>query len=186
VTITSAAALDIVVGRLGSELFPYYTQAANKTIQLTSALPVGSTKPWVITNNHGYGLEATGNLALSGSQTFNVVNATASNVVQGLTVSGVVSGTSGITKVGNGTLVLGNANLSTANTFVGTIDIQAGVVSVGYNSALGASSNVVQLNANGTTGVGLRATETFTATGRVIRLEQPNNAIEVVAGKSLT
>jgi autotransporter-associated beta strand protein len=186
VTITSLATLDLVVGRLGAELFPYYTQAANKTIQLTSAMPVGSTKPWVITNNNGYGLETTANLALATSQNFNVVNATASNVVQGLTVSGVVSGTSSISKIGNGTLVLGNPNGSTSNTFIGSIDIQAGVVSVANNTALGNAANVVQLNANGATGVGLRATETFTATGRTIRLNQENNGIEVTAGKLLT
>lgn len=158
--------------------------ALNKTIQEGTLSFVGN-QTLTVTNNNGYGLEFAGNVSLSGTTTtFNVVSATASNVVQGLTLSGVVSGGSGVVKTGAGTLVLGNAT----NAFGGVgalIDISGGIVSVGSDSALGDAANQIRLNVNASTGVGLRATGTF-ATSRTITLNQASNAIEVTSGNTLT
>jgi len=101
-----------------------------------------------VTNSNGYGLQAPNNVTLqAGSSTFSVANATASNVVQGLYLTGKISGGT-ITKSGNGTLVLGNS----ANDFTGDITVNQGVLSVASNGALG---NVALFN-NATNSFGQR------------------------------
>jgi autotransporter-associated beta strand protein len=174
VSVTGAS--TITVDRLGAT-------ALNKTLQ-QGTLSIGA-QSLTVTNNDGYGLEFAGAATLSGTPTFTVSNATASNVVQGLTLSGAVSGVGfGIVKAGNGTLVLGNAG----NSFGGAgslIDITGGVVSVGSDGALGDLANQVRLNVNASTGAGLRSTGTF-GTARTIVLNQASNAIEVTAGNTLT
>ena len=87
ITLASGTDNGITVGRLGTAYAPYYSQAANKTMQLnvTSAWGANSL---TVTNNNGYGADLTNAIALTGTPTFSVANATASNVVQGLTISG--------------------------------------------------------------------------------------------------
>ncbi|MGB8169122.1 MAG: hypothetical protein WCF18_16615, partial [Chthoniobacteraceae bacterium] len=121
--------------------------------------------------------------------TFNVTGSQASNVVQGLTLTGAVSSTSGVgfVKTGTGTLVLENNSLVTPNTFgsVGAlIDIQAGTVAAGSNAALGNLGNNIALNTNSAT-QGFRATGTF-ATDRIFFLNAASNQIEVTQGNVLT
>ncbi len=156
----------------------------NKILQKGNLIAPGNIVS--ISNQNGYGLEFTGTTTMSGPSHFAVSVASASNVVQGLVLSGVVDdGASNfdLTKSGPGTLVLGNA----ANTFGGagkTIDILNGVVSVGSDGALGDPANTITLDVDSGAGVGLRVTDSF-MTGRTIRLNQLNNAIEVVQDKFL-
>jgi autotransporter-associated beta strand protein len=181
ITLVPSGAVNLTLGRLGGTYAPLFTTASNKTLQMAAFTMSG---PLAITNNHGLGLELTGAATLGSNQVISVNNvpagASASNVVQGLTFSGVVGGSSGITKQGNGTLAL-----TGSNTFTGLVDIQGGVVAVNSDSALGNISNQVSLNVNAATGVGLRATGTF-ATSRTIQLNRASNAIEVTAGNTLT
>jgi len=109
-----------------------------------------------------------------------VTTASGSNVVQGLTLNGVLSG-SGFVKTGSGSLVLGNAG----NTFTGNININQGVVSIDNDSQLGNAANLVLLNPQTGTAT-LRATESFTLT-HAIQLSNTSNirAIEVISGKTL-
>ena len=124
---------------------------------------------------------------MTGPSHFAVGVATASNVVQGLILSGKVTDNGAnhsLTKSGPGTLVLDNAT----NDFGGsgsTVDILNGVLSVSTDGALGNAANTVTLDVDGSTGVGFRATGTF-STSRTFNLNQANNAIEVTQGKTLT
>jgi autotransporter-associated beta strand protein len=180
--IVSSGVTSLTVGRQGTAFAPYFATASNKTIQFPSISTGGAAL--IVTNNNGYGVELLGSTALTNDQYYTVANATNSNVVPGLTLTGQVTGGFGIVKQGAGTLVLGNAT----NTFGGAssaVDIRGGVVAVASDGALGAATNQVILNANAATGVGLRATGTF-STNRSIVLNQPNNAIEVTGGNTLT
>ncbi|TCO93623.1 autotransporter-associated beta strand protein, partial [Chthoniobacter flavus] len=157
--------------------------ALNKTLQ-KSGLTIG-TNTLALTNNSGYGLEITGTTTLTGTPTFTVANATASNVTQGLILTGPVVGAGdGIVKSGNGTLVLSNVG----NSFGGVgskVEIRKGVLSVSNDGALGDSHNSVLLNVNAQTGAGFRATGTF-ASSRLFTLNQASNAFEVTVGNVLT
>ena len=158
--------------------------ARNKTIQEASFTDNGSLVS--ITNLSGYGLEITGGTTFTGASTLGVVNATASNVVQGLTLSGVVSDSGGYTlvKSGLGTLALTNSG----NTFGGvgaTIDVLNGILSASSDGALGNSANTITLEVDGTTGTGFRATGSF-STARTFNLSALNNAFEVTQGNTLT
>ena len=99
-----------------------------------------------------------GSLTLSGplslSRFFVSPNA-ASNVPGGLTISGLVSGSSGLTKTGDGTLLLTNAG----NTFTGDLAVTSGWLAATNDGALGAASNRILLNTNsGFRGVGTPST----------------------------
>lgn len=187
--LTSTGALNLTVGKSATSYAPYYLNAANKTIQLAGLTMNGNQL--TVTNSNGYGLEATG---VSGAitlanndQILSVVNATNSNVTQGLTLSGQVTQTGGnftIIKQGNGALWLTNAT----NNFGGAgkvIDVQGGVLAFSSDGALGNSNNQLKISVSATTGAGLRATGTF-GTARTIQLAAANNAIEVTAGNTLT
>ncbi|MDI1314046.1 autotransporter-associated beta strand repeat-containing protein, partial [Prosthecobacter sp.] len=182
ITVVSTQAMNLTVGRVGTVYAPLFTTAANKTIQIAGSTGTTFTNGVLtVTNNVGYGLEITSAVTLGSNQVINVSAASVSTQIQGLTLSGIVSGPSGITKIGAGTLVLGNAS----NSFTGTIDIQGGIVAVSSNTALGNIANNILLNVNAATGAGLRATGTF-ATSRLITLNQASNAIEVTTGNTLT
>ena len=158
--------------------------ARNKNIQEGAMTDNGSIL--AVQNLNGYGLELTGTTTFTGASHMSVANATASNLVQGLTLSGVVSDTGGFTlvKSGVGTLALTNSG----NTFGGsgaTIDILNGIVAVNSDGALGNTANTITLDVDGTTGIGLRATGTF-STARTIILNAADNAMEVTQGNTLT
>ncbi len=177
VALTSDTAIS--VNRSGAS-----PNARNKNVQKGNLTNNGSIM--AVNNQNGYGLEFTGTTTLTGASHFSVANATGSNVVQGLTLSGIVSDTGGfsLVKSGAGALALTNSG----NTFGGVgaiIDILNGVVSASSDGALGNINNTVILDVDGSTGVGLRATGTF-STARTICLNQANNAIEVTAGNTLT
>ncbi len=159
--------------------------ARNKQLQKVNLTNNGSIL--AVNNVSGYGLEFTGTTTLTGASHFSVSNATASNLVQGLTLSGVVSDTGGfdLVKSGLGTLALTNGG----NTFGGagkTIDVLNGILSASSDGALGNINNTVTLEVDGTTGVGFRATGASWGTARTFNLNAANNAFEVVAGTTLT
>ncbi len=165
----------------------YFTSAGNKTIQLNALTMDAETL--TVQNNAGSGVLFSGTTTVNGSGIFNVVNATASSAVPGLTLGGVFSGggiffgSSAFVKTGAGTLVLANS----ANTFGGNgsfIDVQGGVLSVATDGALGNSLNAIQLS-NGTLAA-LRATGSFTTTRQVILNTATGNTLEVTAGNTLT
>jgi len=169
----------ITVGKLGT-----LGNAANKTIQLGN-LGIGA-QTLTVTPSNGFGLEFAGTTILTGGATFSVGTATTSNVIQGLKLTGQLTGGFGITKTGAGTLVLGNnATGGGANSF-GTggsiIDIQGGVLQVASNEALGDGGNILQLSS---ATQALRAAGTF-ATSHTIKLNTTGSGIDVTAGNTLT
>src|SRR6202042_3313890 len=162
----------------------------NKTLHVTT-LEIGANN-LAVTNSSGYGLQITGQTTLSGGvPNFSVANATASNVIQGLILSGYVTDGGadlGIIKSGSGTMVLSNNSTTpgSANDFGGsgqTIDIRKGVLAATSDAALGNSNNTITLDANFSTGAGFRAMGSF-ATARTFVLNQPNDAIEVTVGNT--
>lgn len=97
---------------------------------------------------------AANNIASARNITLNASGGTIDNAGNTVTLSGVISGTGGLTSVGNGTLILtGN------NTFSGTTTISAGTLQVGNGGATGAlvgpitDGTVLVFNVNGATGV---------------------------------
>ena len=124
-TLTISGPSVISVGRLGTTYAPLFPNAANKTIEITSLVDTGGFELTI--NNPvsttvgagfgGYGVLVDSGANFSTAQSYAVTTATASNVVQGLTLGGVLSGSfgngtvpTGIIKQGNGTLVLANPN----------------------------------------------------------------------------
>lgn len=157
----------------------------HKTLQLGDLHIGGNT--FTLSNTNSYGVEFTGTTTLSlgtfGNTTINVATARASNLANGLTLSGLVTGNSQLTLRGNGTLHLSNA----ANDFTGDIWVSAGVLSVSNDGALGNLNNSIKLM-DATISSTFRATETF-STSRTIRLGNNTtnrNILQVVNNKTLT
>ncbi len=177
--VTVVGSDTINVGRLSAS-----TNILNKTVLLGN-LSMGEDV-LTVTPSNGYGVRFTGATTLTGAtgaSYISVGTATASNVVQGLTLSGVVSSTNAVNlvKQGLGTLVLGN----NSNTFGGTgalIDIQGGILAAGSDAALGNGANTVVLDTNSGT-QGFRATGTFN-TARTFVLNNLSSAIEVTTGNT--
>lgn len=171
-----------------------FTQALNKTIQLGSLTFGNDGRTLTVTPFNGYGLEFTGTTTLDKNlTTINVATATASNVIQGLTLSGKVTGTipgGAWTKAGAGTIVLNNAT----NDFASNMVLSAGVLAFNSDTALGNSANTITLTGT-TAGTALRAFGGTSAspltisTNRTINLwgnTAANNVIEVAANTTLT
>jgi len=85
-----------------------------------------------------------------------------------LTISGVVSGSGGLTKIGLGTLALG-----ATNTFSGQVACNAGTLAVGSDDRLGSGGNEVLLN-----GGALRASASFASATRIIRVSNNGGTID--------
>jgi hypothetical protein len=173
VVVSNAA--TITVGKIGGNV-------VNKTLQL-GTLEIGA-QTLTVTPSNGFGLEFTGATVLTAAPTFSVGTATASNVVQGLTLTGQITGAFGLTKSGAGTLVLGDAT-NTFGTAGSIINITDGILQVSSNGAMGDSDNVVNLSANSAT-KGLRlaggtaaSPSAYTLTSRAINLNAAANGIDV-------
>jgi len=183
-SITFGGIPNITVGRSGS-LIPY-TQAGNRVVNPTNFASMSAFSDGVTVNPlNGYGLQISQNMTLNSGATVNVGGAaTASDVTQGLNLTGTVSGSSGITKTGNGTLRLGADD---SGTLAGGIAINQGIISISADNQLGNAANAVTINA--TTGTaGLRSTGTFSS-ARAINFNNgtaANNIIEVADGAALT
>jgi autotransporter-associated beta strand protein len=171
----------LTIGRAGGTAL--WNQAANKTVTLSNltlnpgTLAAGLT----ITANNGYGLLLNNDIALAAGNAFNVTSAlTGSNVVQGLTLGGVLSGSNAFNKSGTGVVTL-----TGANTFTGLVNITAGGVALAGDAALGNAANAVTLNGGPAY---FRATSSFTTnrTFNFLNGTNTNNIIEVVGGETLT
>ncbi|MEA3212062.1 MAG: hypothetical protein QOE70_5119 [Chthoniobacter sp.] len=182
--LTLAASSTIAVGKNVA------AQALNKSIVESGGLTTNGAFTLTVTPSNGYGLNLTGITTITtAAPTFSVGTATASNVVQGLTLSNQVTGSFGFTKAGAGTIVLGSAS----NNFTGNVNVTQGVVSiasdtgVGASNTLGAAANEVVLTPGGGFTSTLRATDDIT-TARQIKFGNTTDtrAIEVVGGKTLT
>jgi autotransporter-associated beta strand protein len=205
VTVNNTSILQ--VGRLGqgtnfaATVPTLFTTALNKTVQF-GPLSFGSAgRTLTVTPSSGYGVEFTGITTLDQNlTTISVGTATASNVVQGLTLSGQVTGTiagGSWTKAGAGTLVLNNGS----NTFTSNIVLSAGTLAfnsdsltTGTNTPLGNTANTITFTgATGATTLraygGTAAVPLSIATSRTINLwgtALANNVIEVAANTTLT
>lgn len=135
ITLTGNSALT--VGRTASLDSPYFLQAANKRAQITS-LNMGR-QTLTLVNNNGYGLQVTGSTTLTGTPTFTVNNASASNVVPGLELSGQITGAVSILKNGGGTLLLDN----NTNSFGGPVNFSAFGVSATRTLTVESVNNLV-------------------------------------------
>lgn len=103
---------------------------AAQTINLSGAVTAGSLK-FV---SDGYTLAGSTSDSINVTGTIDVAESTSS------TISGKITGTSGLTKSGTGTLVL-----SGDNDYVGTTNITAGKLVISADSQLGAASNGISL-----------------------------------------
>jgi len=178
--VTVTANSTIAVNRSALSYAPYFITAANKTIrQDTLTMSNGATL--TVTNSNGYGLEFTGATDLgAAAPTFSIGTANTSLQIPGLVLSGVVSGSAGITKAGNGTLKLAN----TANTFTGDINITNGTVEGVADASFGNAANNIQIGSNAA-GEGLRISGTF-ATNRIISLTAASSGIDVTGSNTFT
>ncbi|WP_397381393.1 autotransporter-associated beta strand repeat-containing protein, partial [Prosthecobacter sp.] len=190
-TVTGTA-LSLTIGRAGTS--DYYPLAVNKVVAPSSFSSSLLANGLTVTNNNNYGLLLADNIVfntVSANQgpTFNVVNGSTSLQLDGLTLSGVLSGgPTGasavvLTKSGGGVLSLTN----TGNTFGGggsIIDITAGLIAASSDAVLGNSGNIIRLSGNNL-GFGFRATGTF-ATSRTFNLNSAAGEIEVTQGNTLT
>src|SRR5207253_2111775 len=142
-----------------------FNQALNKIIAptiFTACIENGIT----LTNSNNYGLLLNNNIVLNANiggtgPIYSVSAASPSDIVQGLTLNGqITGGATGanavvLTKAGAGALVLGNnATGAAANGFGGggsILDITGGILQVSSNQALGDTSNVVRISTNSAT-----------------------------------
>ena len=190
--VTLTANASIAVGQ--------FITAANKTLQLDALSMGGQTLG--ITNNDGFGLEFA-SATFTGAPTINVGVASVSSALPGLTLNSITSGAGAPSGAGATILTVTGVttgNVSSALLLTGdnsatfgvagagqVISINSGTLAAASDEALGqigASGNVVQLNANSTL-QGFLATGTF-ATDRVFRLNTATNAIAVTQGSTLT
>ncbi len=149
--------------------------AQNKTMRL-GALSIGS-QTLTVGNSNGCGLEFSGTTTLTGATpNFNVGGGSNAPVVQGLTLSGQVTGAFGFTKSGGGTLVLTNAtnNFGSAS----TINITSGLLSATSSGALGHAGNIISLNSGG-----FQASGTF-STARQVNTTGGGGVIDVTQGST--
>ncbi len=174
----NGANISLTIGRAGNGV--NYPTPAFKTIVLdslnSSVLPNGIT----LANNNGYGLVIQDDIALASGNSWTVNTANTSLQPAGLELTGVISGSSTLTKAGNGILRLGNAG----NSFTGTVDITNGTVEGASDAAFGNLANVIQIGSNSLT-EGLRISGTF-ATGRTVHLNGASSGIDVTGANIFT
>ena len=114
-----------------------------------NTLTLNSANTLTVTNSNVYGLEFVGATTLTAAPTFSVANASASNVVKGLVLTGPVTGAAGLTKSGTGML-----QLNASAVLLGTLDVTGGGLHIGAAGAGARLADVVlengtRLNLNG-------------------------------------
>ena len=175
---TNGSNISLTIGRSGSGV--NYGTPAYKTLSLaglnSSVLPNGIT----LANNNFYGLIIPDAITLSATNNWTVNSASTSLQNGGLTLSGKLSGTNGLTKSGNGILRLGDAT----NDFTGMLNVTNGTLEVAADGALGDAGNSINLSSN-SLAEGLRIAGTF-ATTRTINLEDASSGIDVTGGNTFT
>ncbi|MDP2324956.1 MAG: hypothetical protein Q8N51_13135, partial [Gammaproteobacteria bacterium] len=175
ITVTGNSTL--AVGRTATSQAPYFTQAANKTAQI-STLNIGRNT-LTVTNNNNYGLVVSGTTTLTGASTFTVSAASSSNMVPGLHLSGQVTGNNSLLKNGGGTLLLSNET----NNFGGPVSF-----SVFGSNTFGSSTTLTTESVNKLV-VGQRLTDStlWTGTRTIVGINVQNfAATRSSAGNVLT
>lgn len=170
--------ISLTIGRAGNGV--NYATALYKTISLdsltSSVLPNGIT----LANNNNYGLIIPDSLALASGNIWTVNTANTSLQPAGLELSGVISGSTTLTKAGNGILKLSNAG----NSFTGTVDITNGTVEGASDAVFGDAANIIRIGSN-SVAEGLRISGTF-ATNRIIHLNAADSGIDVTGSNVFT
>ena len=183
-TRTNSATYNLTGGRLNLGANGFVSATANKTINL-GAGTLGALADW----SSAQGMVLT---ASSGDgATIDTADAS-TGAARTITVSGVLSGSGKLTKVGNGTLTL-----SAINSFSGGLVVSGGTVaiaaatSVGNASALGSGGNAVTVNSGARlhfTGANNRTagyhTGAVTLNGGRITFDTSDNSL--AAGNTLT
>ncbi|MEA3211482.1 MAG: fibronectin-binding autotransporter adhesin [Chthoniobacter sp.] len=143
------------VGRIGAA--STFNQAVNKTISIGTLLN-NAANLLAVTPFNGYGLALSNNITLAAAQSYTVNGTQASNIVQGLTLSGKISGGFGITKGGAGTMVLIDATNDFGLVAGSPITITQGVLSISNDGQLGQAANNIVLTPGAGLSSALRAT----------------------------
>jgi fibronectin-binding autotransporter adhesin len=97
----------------------------------------------------------------------------------GATINSILAGASNLTKTGNGTLTLG-----ATNSFTGTVQVNAGEISVNADDRLGNAANAITLGGSGASGT-LIVTQGFSSS-RVFSIGLFGGRIDVDASQTLT
>jgi autotransporter-associated beta strand protein len=172
-TISGTATLTI-----GSATVAGITNASATNQQLSvSTIALGIAQSWDV--------QSTGNLSLSSAVSLgsNLLTLTGSSSGAG-SISGIISGTGGLTKSGTGIWTL-----SGTNNFTGTTNISAGALTITNSSALGSTANGTSLASgavlriDGTSGNLSIGAETLTLNG-VGLIASPAGALRNIAGNN--
>ena len=106
--------------------------AADRTVTLDSPRTISGLKFGDPTPDFNWTLSGGSTLTLGASPNINVVN-------QSTTISTVIAGTAGLTKIGAGTLTMGGATES----FTGGLVVNAGTLTLDYNAGGSPSANLI-------------------------------------------
>jgi hypothetical protein len=179
VNFTSAYPVTLAVTRTAT--------GQNRTVTL-GGLYLETSQDLTVSPSNGYGLVFAGTSTVLLNAAFNVTGTQPSNVLAGLTLSGLLTGTldgtSTLQKKGTGTMRLTNEanNFGPASGFTFEFLLQGGILAASSDGALGSAVNNITL-ATGSATQGFRAEGDIT-TSRAFTL-QSTSGIEVVAGKTL-
>ncbi len=126
VSVSGSSTVNMLSGLIGGATFPTLTMAAGASLAVNAAFG-------------GQTLKFTGTATLAGSETLNIGTGAS------LRLAGQVAGAGGFTKEGAGAVYLDNS----ANNYAGATVVNAGVVFLGANNALGSTAVGTTVNNGG-------------------------------------